>query len=55
MDSKGRIIEVVLGTEFSDYDKRTGDVKTMPINWCREFAQKVGPISNYVRYPSHRL
>ena len=25
MDSEGRIIEVVLSTEFSDYDRRTGD------------------------------
>ena len=30
MDSEGRIIEVVLGTEFSDYDRRTGDNKTRP-------------------------
>ena len=27
-DSEGRIIEVVLGTEFSDCDRRTGDNKT---------------------------
>ena len=30
MDSEGRIIEVVLGTELSDYDRRTGDNKTRP-------------------------
>ena len=30
MDSEGRIIEVVLGTEFSDYDRRTGNNKTRP-------------------------
>ena len=30
MDSKGRIIEVVLGTEFSDYDRRMGDNRTRP-------------------------
>ena len=30
MDSEGRIIEVVLGREFSDYDRRTGDNKTRP-------------------------
>ena len=38
MDSEGRIIEVVLGTEFSDYDRRTGDNKTRPKNWCRQLA-----------------
>ena len=27
MDSEGRIIEVVLGTECSDYDRRKGDNK----------------------------
>ena len=32
MDSEGRIIEVVLSTEFSDYDSRTGDNKTK-VNW----------------------
>ena len=43
MDSEGRIIEVVLqlGTEFSDYDRRTGDNKIRPKNWCRQFARKV--------------
>ena len=41
MDSEGRIIEVVLGTEFSDYDRRTGNNKTRPKNWCRQFARKV--------------
>ena len=35
MDSEARIIEVVLGTEFSDYyERRTGDDKTRPENWC---------------------
>ena len=28
MDSEGRIIEVVLGTQLSDYDRRTGDNTT---------------------------
>ena len=28
MDSEGRIIEVVLGTKCSDYDRRTGDNTT---------------------------
>ena len=55
MDSEGRIIEVMLGTEFSDYDRRTGDNKTRPKNWCRQFAQKVGPRANSVRYSSFRL
>ena len=41
MDSEGRIIEVVLGTAFSDYDRRMGDNKTRPNNWCRQFARKV--------------
>ena len=50
MDSKGRIIGVVLGMEFSDYDRRTGDNKTRPKNWCRQLAQKVGPCDNSVRY-----
>ena len=39
MDSEGRIIEVVLGMEFSDYDRRTGDNKTRPKNWCMQFAR----------------
>ena len=39
MDSESRIIEVVLGMEFSDYDRRTGYNKTRPKNWCRQFAQ----------------
>ena len=39
MDSEGRIIVVVLGTEFSDYDIRTGDTKTTPKNWCMQFAR----------------
>ena len=39
MDSKSRIIEVVLGTEFSDYDRRMGDNKTRPKNWCRQFVR----------------
>ena len=30
MDTEGTIIEVVLGTEFSDYDRRTGNNKTRP-------------------------
>ena len=30
MDSEGRIIEVVLGTDLSDYGRRTGDNKTSP-------------------------
>ena len=55
MDSEGRIIEVVLGTEFSDYDRRTGDNKTKPKNWCRQFAWKVGPRTNSVRKSSFRL
>ena len=56
VDSDGRIIEdFVLGTEFSDYDKRTGDNKTRPKNWCRQFARKVGPSANSVRYSSFRL
>ena len=42
-------IEVVLGTEFSDHDRRTGDNKTRPKNWCRQFARKVGPRTNSVR------
>ena len=37
MDSESRIIEVLLGTECSDYDRRTGDNKTRPTNWCRQF------------------
>ena len=55
MDSEGRIIEVVLGTEFSDYDRRTGDTTTRPKNWCRQFARKVGPSANFVRYSSLRF
>ena len=39
MDSEGRIIEVVLATEFSDYDRRTGNNKPRPKNWCRQFAR----------------
>ena len=54
MDSEGRIIEVVLGTEFSDYDRRMFDNKTRPKNWCSQFAQNVGPSANSVRY-SNRL
>ena len=30
MDSEGRIVEVVLGTEFSGYDRRTSDTYTRP-------------------------
>ena len=55
MDSEGRIVEVVLGTEFSNFDRRTGDNKTRPNNWCRQFAQKVGPRANSVHYLSLRL
>ena len=50
IDSEGRIVEVVLDTEFSDI--RTGDNKTRPKNWCWQFARKVGPSSNSVRYSS---
>ena len=28
-----------LGTAFSDYDRRTGNNKTRPKNWCRQFAR----------------
>ena len=38
MDSERRIFKVVLGTEFSDHDIRTGDNKTIPKNWCRQVA-----------------
>ena len=55
MDSEDRIIEAVLGTEFSDYDRRTGDNKTTPKNWCTQFARKVGPSANLVRYSSYRV
>ena len=41
MDSEGRIIEVVLGTEFYDYDRRKGDNKTWPKHWCRKFERKL--------------
>ena len=37
MDSEGRIIAVVLGTELSDYDRQAGD-NNRPNNWCRQFA-----------------
>ena len=50
MDSEGRIIEVVLGTELSDYDKRTGDNKTRPKKWRRQFARKVAPNAYSVGY-----
>ena len=49
------IIEVVLGTEISDYDRQTGDNKTRPKNWCRQFARKVAPRANSDRYSSFRL
>ena len=39
MDSEARIIEVVLSTELSDYDRRTGGNKTGHENWCRQFAR----------------
>ena len=56
MDSEGRIVEVVLGTEFLTIDdRRTGDNKTRPKNWCGQFARKVGPSANLVRYSSLRL
>ena len=55
MDSEGRIVEVVLGTDVSDYDRRTGDTKTRSKNWCSQFARKVGPSGNSVRYSSFRL
>ncbi len=56
MDSEGRIIEVVLqlGTEFSDYDRRTGDNKIRPINWCRQFARKVSVYDSLGRLASER-
>ena len=41
--------------ELSDYDRRTGDNKTRPKNWCRQFARKVGPSANSVRYVAFRL
>ena len=41
MYSEGRVIVVVLGTEFSDNDRRTGDDKTMPKNWCMQFTRTV--------------
>ena len=44
MDSERRIIEIVLGTEFSDYDRRTGDNKTRPKNWCRHEKSVQAPI-----------
>ena len=34
-----RYIDFVLGTEFSDYDRRTGDNETRPENLCRQFAR----------------
>ena len=40
MDSEGRIIEVVLGMEFSDNDRQTGDNKSRPKNWCRQLARQ---------------
>ena len=48
MGSEGMIIERVLGTVFSDYDRRTGDNKTKPKNSKRrQFArpQKVSVLS----------
>ena len=41
MDSEGKIIAVMLGTEFSDYDRRTGDNKT---RFKNRFTRKVGPL-----------
>ena len=41
MDSEGRVVEVVLGTEFSDYDRRTGDNKIRPKNWRRQLARTI--------------
>ena len=38
---------------MSDYEFLTmGDTKTRPNNWCRQFARKVGPSENSVRYSS---
>ena len=48
-------MEVVLGTEFSDYGRRTGDNTTRPRNGCRQLAWKVGPSANSVRYTSFPL
>ena len=39
MGSEDMIIEVVLGTEFSDFDRQTGGNKTTLKNWCRHFAR----------------
>ena len=54
MDSESRIIEVALGTEFSDYDRRTSDNKTRPKNWCRQFARKVSVYDSLGRLASER-
>ena len=35
MDVEGRIIEVVLDTEFSDYERRMSDNKTRSKNGCQ--------------------
>ena len=55
MDTEGMIILVVLGTEFSDYDIRTGDTKTRTKNWYRQLARKVGPRANSIRYSPFRV
>ena len=52
IDSEGRIVEVVLGTEFLTEFLTMGDNKTMPNNWCKQFARKVSPSDNSVRYSS---
>ena len=39
MDSECRIIGLVLVAEFSDYDRRTGDNKTRPKNWCMQLVR----------------
>ena len=47
MDSEAGIVEVVLGTEFQTM---TGENKTRYKNRRRQFARKVGPSDNSVRY-----
>ena len=55
MDPEGRIVEGVFKYRVSDYDRRTGDNKIRPKNWCRQFAREVGPSAKSVRYSSFRL
>ena len=38
----------------SEFDRRTGANKTWPKNWYRQFARKVGPSDDSVRYSSTR-